>query len=89
MLYVLSYLFLYLFRMYDVRKFVKITYDYVHMAIVLVIMFVELFLCFLQNRVLNIANMALGVIAFVVLNREVSKALAAKTLQTLKKFTGR
>ena len=67
----------------------KITYDYVHMAIVLVIMFVELFLCFLQNRVLNIANMALGVIAFVVLNREVSKALAAKTLQTLKKFTGR
>ncbi len=84
-----SYLFLYLFRMYDVRKFVKITYDYVHMAIVLVIMFVELFLCFLQNRVLNIANMALGVIAFVVLNREVSKALAAKTLQTLKKFTGR
>lgn len=80
-----SYLFLLIFRMNDVRKIVKIQYPYVHLFLVLVILVIESVLCFQRNFYLNCINFAIGVVVFCILNRGLVKTVLIKVEKVLKK----
>ncbi|MCD7857031.1 MAG: polysaccharide biosynthesis C-terminal domain-containing protein [Clostridiales bacterium] len=80
-----SYLFLLIFRMIDVRKIVKIRYPYMHLLLVFGIMIIECVLCFQKNFYLNCINFVVGVVAFCLLNRGLFKTVFLKGLKILKK----
>ncbi len=65
----ISYIFLFIFRIIDVQKIVRIRYSRRHVAIVLLLMLAESALCFMQKGVLNLINLAFGLGIFFVLNR--------------------
>lgn len=75
-----SYLFLFLYRIIDVQKIVKIQYSKSHFIIFVAVMVVESILCFLQQPILNIINLVLGTVVFFVLN----KALVSTVFKKLK-----
>lgn len=75
-----SYIFLFVFRMIDVQKLVKLHYDIKHLFIVFTIMVIECTLCFQQQFVLNCVNIIFGCIVFFVLNRSFVKAVWNKML---------
>lgn len=81
-----SYLFLFLFRMTDVRKIVEITYDFRQIGCVFMLLVSESVLCYLQRPVLNVINLALGVTAFLILNNGLIKAACQKVLRFLQKW---
>ena len=81
----ISYLFLCVYRMFDVRKLVDITYNFRRLAVVLSILIVECVLCFLQKPVLNFINVVFGVVVFFVLNRELIIILMRKAKKLIKK----
>ena len=66
----ISYIFLFVFRIINIQKIIKIQYCIRHMFFAIVIMIVEGVLCFLQKPVMNIINLFLGVIVFFVLNKK-------------------
>lgn len=78
-----SYLILFVFRLLDVRKLVKVKYDYTHMVIVLVILAVECILCFLQEPVLNVINILFGFTVFFVLNRPFIRIVLNKVMKLI------
>ena len=81
----ISYLFLMLFRMFDVRKIVRIKYDYRHMVFVLAVLIIECTLCFQQKMILNIVNTVFGAVMFWHLNKEFIRAVSRKGSAFLKK----
>lgn len=64
-----SYVFLFVFRLIDVQKIVRVRYSLLHVLAVISIIVLESALCFLQKPYLNILNIILGLIIFAVLNR--------------------
>lgn len=66
----ISYVFLFFYRLIDVRKIIKIQYDLKHMIIVFVFMTLVSILCVLQNDIVNIFNFVLAAVVFLVLNRQ-------------------
>lgn len=66
----ISYVLLYLFRAVDIKKLVHLEIDYRHVALVLAILFAESIFCFMQNKWLNILNFIIGILLFVVLNKD-------------------
>ena len=81
-----SYLFLYLYRMKDVKKFVNITYDYKHIIFVTAIMVGECVLCVLRYWVFDIINIVLSVIVFIVLNKAFTVRMFNAGKKTITKF---
>lgn len=73
-----SYLFLFVFRMINVKKIVSIKYDYRHIIIVFCILIVVSVLCFFQNTILDCINIVSGIIIFFVLNRVFVKTVWTK-----------
>lgn len=65
----ISYLFLLLYRMFDVRRFIQIDYSYFRMAAVTTVLVLESVLCFLRNPVLDIVNILIGCLAFLTFNQ--------------------
>lgn len=65
-----SYFLLYLFRMIDTIKFQKMKYNVKKQIIFLVIISIMLALCFLRNYWLNIINIILGCIIFIIANKD-------------------
>lgn len=80
-----SYLLLFVFRMFDVRKLVKIKYDLGHIFLVLGILVIECVLCFMQQRILNIVNIIFGLIVFAALNLNFIKTVWSKGSKTIRK----
>lgn len=80
-----SYLILFIYRMIDVRKLVKIKYDIKHILIVLGVLALELAFCFVRNPVLDIVNIAFGATVFFVLNKMFVKSVWNKGLSIIKK----
>lgn len=70
-----SYLFLFVFRLFNVKKLVDIQYNSRHMFMVFGILVVESILCYLQKPLLNVINIALGLVIFMILNRKVAEVL--------------
>lgn len=73
-----SYLFLLVYRMIDVRKYVKIKYDYKNIVLVSIILLAECILCFQRKTITNIVNIVLGITCFVFLNQSLIKAVGTK-----------
>lgn len=80
-----SYLFLFVYRVVDVQKIVRITYSVRHMLAVVALMLLEAVLCFLQRPVFNVLNLFLGTGLFLALNH----ALLGKLFRVLKARFGR
>lgn len=74
----ISYLLLFVFRIIDVRKLVKIEYDIRHMLLVLIVLVIESILCFQQKSILNVINIVFGFIVFLGLNKSFIKAVVNK-----------
>lgn len=70
-----SYIFLFFYRIIDVRKIVSINYDKKHMMFVFIIMTLISALCMLHNNIANIFNFVIALIAFVVMNKEFLKVI--------------
>ena len=66
-----SYLFLFLFRMKDVKRIVSIKFDYKHILLVIALLSLECGLCFPRNAVLSGINLALGIASFYFLNKAI------------------
>lgn len=83
----ISYVFLFLFRMFNVRKLVKLKYDYVHIILVLGIILVECWLCIQSNILAQSFTILIGALAFIVLNFPLIKALHRKFVKLIAKVT--
>ena len=81
----ISYLLLFIFRIVDVRKMVKITYDKLHMFLVLAVLVIESVLCYLQMPVLNFINIIFGMAIFFWLNNSLVRAVWTKGMKLVKK----
>lgn len=69
----ISYVFLFFYRLIDVRKIIKIQYDFKHMILVFVFMILVSVLCVLQNNIANILNFVLATVVFLALNKQFLK----------------
>ena len=65
-----SYVFLFFYRIIDVQKIVKVRYKKLHIAAVLAAIMLESALCYMQKPLFNILNVILGLAVFVVLNHK-------------------
>lgn len=80
-----SYMFLFVYRMFNVRKLVKMKYDYIHILLVFGILLIECWLCLQQNILALIFNFIIGIFAFFVLNMPLVRAIGKKMKKLLKK----
>ncbi len=80
-----SYILLYVYRMFHVRKLVEIRYQPLHILIVIALLVAECTLCFFRNTYLNLLNAAIGVTAFVILNQPLIKTCWKKAAKMLKR----
>lgn len=80
-----SYVFLFLFRAIDIQKIIKLKIEGKHTCAVVFIMFAESVLCFMQNIYMNIINILIAVVVFVVLNRSLISIVVKKILSLLPK----
>lgn len=74
----ISYFILFVYRMIDVRKFVKIRYDVFRIIVIGMLLLIMSGLCYLRNPITDIVNAALGVIMFIVLNGKLMMVLIRK-----------
>ena len=80
-----SHLFLFVFRIIDVRKLVKIKFSVRHLVIVLLLIIMECFLCFQRSFWLDIANFIISTAAFFLLNHSFVKSVWKKMKSILAK----
>jgi len=74
----ISYMALFIFRMFNVRRLVKLRYDYIHIILVFIIILIECWLCLQQNILALGFNFVIGIFAFLVLNFPLVKAIFKK-----------
>ncbi len=80
-----SYVFLFIFRIIDVQKIITVRYDKKHLLCVILMMVIESVLCYLQKPVFDLINIFLGIAMFVVLNKGFIRAIVRKTSNMLKR----
>lgn len=80
----ISYLFLMIYRMIDIRKIQNIDYKIGKICAILGIMILMSFFCWLQNPLANIANVVIGGIAFVVPNKKMLIAMYKTTTKKIR-----
>ena len=80
-----SYLFLFVFRMYHVRKFAWLKYKYSHIFTVMLVLTVESLLCAVRKPITDILNIIIGVVAFLALNRSLVDLGKNKILRIIEK----
>lgn len=71
----ISYFLLFIFRMKDIKKHVNIKYDIKHVVVVVCLLILECSLCFAHSFYLNIVNLFLGIVIFLVLNLNLIKGI--------------
>ena len=84
-----SYLFLFIYRSIDVQRIVKVKYSLTHVLAILAIMTCESVMCFMQMPVLNVINLVLGCVVFMVINKSFVRAVLRKGKAYLNKRRGR
>ena len=80
-----SYLFLFIFRIITVQKIVKVNYILPHMFIGFALIILTSVLCFFQSRWLNVMNIMISLISFWVLNYPLVKAFWRKGKKVIQK----
>lgn len=80
-----AYVFLYLFRVVNMRKFQPIKYKLKKQCVLFLVIAVMLVLCFMMNFYLNCINFVIGIIVFSVLNKDLIKKFAIAGGSILKK----
>lgn len=81
----ISYLFLCVYRMIDLKKFVDIKYDMKRIIVVLLILTAMSGLCFARNTICDVLNIAVGIAMFCVLDGKMMMSLLRKVLKKAKK----
>lgn len=66
-----SYIFLLVFRMINIQKYIRLKYDYINIAVAALAMIFESVLCYQNTSYARLANIVLGVVLFAALNRTV------------------
>lgn len=79
-----SYIFLTIFRMIDVRKHIKLTYKWFEMLVILAILTAQCILYTIGTMPLYIVNCVTGVILFIALNIEILKGFFTMLRKKLK-----
>lgn len=79
-----SFVFLFIYRMFDVRKLVNIKYNIPRFLLAMAVILVECVLCYINTVQINILNVCFGVVAFSFLNKQVIVSLLNKTRRMLK-----
>lgn len=79
-----SYFLLLLFRMYDVQKFQKISYDFKAIGIGVGLLVVMCVLTFQRNLVCNVVNMAISIVAAIIYNKALIKRILGKVIAKLR-----
>ena len=74
----IAYIFLFVYRIIDVQKIIKVKVNWVRSGVVLGLMVIESFLCYLRLPVLNILNICLAVTVFLAVNRSFVKTVIKK-----------
>lgn len=82
----ISYFALVVFRMINVRKFVKIKYNYKKIVVYLAILILMCVVCFFRNPYLNIVNFVVGMVMFVILNRKLLAVIFRKIFKKKQKM---
>lgn len=83
-----SYIFLFVFRIIDVQKIIKVKYSKKHILLVVSLMVVESVLCFLQKPLLNVVNALFGMAFFVTLNRSFVRTVYRKVKSLMRRKKG-
>lgn len=81
----ISYLFLCVYRMIDLKKFVDIKYDMKRIIVVLLVLTAMSGLCFAHNTICDVLNIAVGIAMFCVLDGKMMMSLLRKLLKKAKK----
>lgn len=85
----ISYLFLFIYRSIDVQRIVKVKYSLTHVLTILAIMTCESVMCFMQIPMLNVINLVLGCVVFMVINKSFVRAVLRKGKAYLNKRRGK
>lgn len=85
----ISYLFLFIYRMINVRKLVDIHYDMPKFYLAIAVITIESILCYINTVPVNIVNVCFGVIAFCFLNKGIIAAIWSKIQKKTKKKKNR
>lgn len=84
-----SYILLFYYRMFNVRKLINMQYQHVHLTLVLGLMLIESILCFMQNPLLNWINAAFSLVVFFALNKSFVLMLYRKGMGIIHKKIGK
>ena len=72
-----SYLFLFVYRMFDVRKFQRIEYNYGRIILFVLVLVIMCVFCWMNRFALNILNAVFGITFAIVSNRKNAKEMLA------------
>lgn len=72
---VISFVFLAFFRFIDIRKSIKIHYNWKKIILTIFILIIMCILCFVQNNFINVVNTMIGIGVFIVLNWSLIKQI--------------
>ena len=81
----ISYIFLFIFRIIDVQKIVRVRYSMGHVFVVIFFFLAESVLCFLQKPIFNIINILFGVSIFLILNKKFIRTVIRKIRQIIQR----
>lgn len=71
----IAYILLYMYRLYDIRRFQKFKYNLNKQIKYIILIVIMLFICWLNQRVLNICNLIISIIVFIVLTKNEIRSL--------------
>lgn len=80
----ISYMSLYIFRLFDLKKMIRITYDIRLIVMGFSIMIIESILCFTRMFSIDLINCAIGVVSFCFLNANLLSSLIKEGKKVLK-----
>ena len=80
-----SYIFLFVFRIIDVQKIIRVKYSKKHIVLVISLMAIESILCFLQKPLLNDVNIMFGIVLFFALNRSFVRTVCSRLKKMIQK----
>lgn len=80
-----SYIFLFIYRIIDVKKIVPVKYDKLHMVIVFICILISCVLCMVQNFYCNIINCVLSCVIFIVFNKNFINMITKAVMTKLKR----
>lgn len=81
----IAYFVLYTYRMFDVKRFQEIHYNYIKVVGLILLLIVILILCSLQLLWVNVLNMVLGCAILFVLNRELISEFVKSGMKMLRR----